>query len=70
MPFVQQLKPGHAFSVDLTHVTMENFSLNEQYTKQATKTAVRVRQLVQIPLSQRGGCIRLLLPINWPILND
>jgi glutamine---fructose-6-phosphate transaminase (isomerizing) len=55
VPLVQQLKPGRAFSVDLTNATMENFSLTDDQPKLATMKATKARQLVQIPLGQVGG---------------
>lgn len=52
VPLVQQLKPGRAFSVNLTNATMETFSLTDDQPKQAAMKATNARQLVQIQLSQ------------------
>ena len=52
---VQQLKPGRAFSVDLTNAAMENFSLTDDQPKHAAIRAANKRQLVQIPLKQLEG---------------
>ena len=54
MPLVQQLKPGHAFSVDLTNAVLETFSLTDEQPKQVSVNATKARQLVQIPLNQVG----------------
>lgn len=60
---VQQLKPGRAFSVDLTNAMLETFSLTYEQPKQATVNATKARQLVQIPLSEVGR-------INVPALTN
>ena len=52
VPSVQKLEPGRAFSVDLTNAVMENFSLTDVQPRHTTVSTAKVRQLVQIPLSQ------------------
>ena len=53
VPVVHQLIPGKAFSVDLTNVSVENFSLSGEHSQHPLNNARIDRKLTQIPINQK-----------------